>query len=116
MVRALIYIYICELYVCLLNNLVFCRNVPLQACIHKLPVGPSVRGSKWPETWPQRLEKTPFWIDGSHVGVYGKPGNEDFEADYAHWKRVVGKSYVNGMGIDWSKVRNVMDMRAVYGG
>ncbi|KAK1668787.1 hypothetical protein QYE76_056946 [Lolium multiflorum] len=91
-------------------------NVPLQACIHKLPVGPSVRGSKWPETWPQRLEKTPFWIDGSHVGVYGKPGNEDFEADYAHWKRVVSKSYVNGMGIDWSKVRNVMDMRAVYGG
>ncbi|PNT73331.1 hypothetical protein BRADI_2g57087v3 [Brachypodium distachyon] len=91
-------------------------NITLQACIHKLPVGPSVRGSKWPEFWPQRLEKTPFWIDGSHVGVYGKPANEDFEADYAHWKRVVSKSYVNGMGIDWSKVRNVMDMRAVYGG
>ncbi|VAH83023.1 unnamed protein product [Triticum turgidum subsp. durum] len=91
-------------------------NVPLQACIPKLPIGPSVRGSKWPEMWPQRLEKTPFWIDGSRVGVYGKPANEDFEADYAHWKRVVSKSYVNGMGIDWSKVRNVMDMRAVYGG
>ncbi|XP_052159949.1 probable methyltransferase PMT24 [Oryza glaberrima] len=91
-------------------------NVPLQACMHKLPAGQSVRGSKWPETWPQRLEKTPYWIDDSHVGVYGKPGNEDFEADYAHWKRVVSKSYVNGMGIDWSKVRNVMDMRAVYGG
>ncbi|KAG8054465.1 hypothetical protein GUJ93_ZPchr0001g32932 [Zizania palustris] len=91
-------------------------NVPLQACMHKLPVGQSVRGLKWPETWPQRLEKTPYWVDPSHVGVYGKPGNEDFEADYAHWKRVVSKSYVNGMGIDWSKVRNVMDMRAVYGG
>ncbi|XP_062207686.1 probable methyltransferase PMT26 [Phragmites australis] len=91
-------------------------NVPLEACMHKLPVGPTVRGSKWPESWPQRLEKTPFWIDGSQVGVYGKPANEDFEADYAHWKRVVSKSYVNGMGIDWSKVRNVMDMRAVYGG
>ncbi|TVU36276.1 hypothetical protein EJB05_18204, partial [Eragrostis curvula] len=91
-------------------------NVSLEACMHKLPVGPSVRGSKWPESWPQRLEKTPFWIDGSKDGVYGKPANEDFEADYAHWKRVVSKSYVNGMGIDWSNVRNVMDMRAVYGG
>lgn len=91
-------------------------NVPLEACMHKLPVGPTVRGSKWPESWPQRLDKTPFWIDGSQVGVYGKPSNEDFEADNAHWKRVVSKSYVNGMGIDWSKVRNVMDMRAVYGG
>lgn len=91
-------------------------NVPLEACMHKLHGGSKVRGSKWPELWPQRLEKTPFWIDGSKVGVYGKPANEDFEADNAHWKRVVSKSYVNGMGIDWSKVRNVMDMRAVYGG
>ncbi|KAF8642713.1 hypothetical protein HU200_067090 [Digitaria exilis] len=91
-------------------------NVPLEACMHKLPVGPMVRGAKWPESWPQRLEKTPFWIDGSRAGVYGKPANEDFEADNAHWKRVVSKSYVNGMGIDWTKVRNVMDMRAVYGG
>lgn len=93
-----------------------CRNVPLEACMHKLPAGPTVRGAKWPESWPQRLEKTPFWLNGSQVGVYGKPANEDFEADNAHWKRVVSKSYVNGMGIDWSKVRNVMDMRAVYGG
>ncbi|KAK3166163.1 hypothetical protein QOZ80_1AG0042250 [Eleusine coracana subsp. coracana] len=91
-------------------------NVSLEACMHKLPVEPTVRGSKWPVSWPQRLEKTPFWIDGSKTGVYGKPANEDFEADYADWKRVVSKSYVNGMGIDWSKVRNVMDMRAVYGG
>ncbi|KAF8664035.1 hypothetical protein HU200_054942 [Digitaria exilis] len=91
-------------------------NVPLEACMHKLPVGPMARGAKWPESWPQRLEKTPFWIDGSRAGVYGKPANEDFEADNAHWKRVVSKSYVNGMGIDWTKVRNVMDMRAVYGG
>ncbi|CAO2196704.1 unnamed protein product [Urochloa humidicola] len=91
-------------------------NVPLEACMHKLPVGSTVRGAKWPESWPQRLEKTPFWLNGSQVGVYGKPANLDFEADNAHWKRVVSKSYVNGMGIDWSKVRNVMDMRAVYGG
>ncbi|KAK3211699.1 hypothetical protein Dsin_016405 [Dipteronia sinensis] len=91
-------------------------NVPLQACMHKVPVESSERGSQWPEQWPARAEKTPYWLLSSQVGVYGKSAPEDFKADYEHWKRVVSKSYLNGMGIDWSSVRNVMDMRAVYGG
>jgi len=48
--------------------------------------------------------------------VYGKPAPEDFAADLAHWRKVVRSSYLAGMGIDWKTVRNVMDMRAVYGG
>lgn len=92
------------------------RNLPLQACMHKVPVDTSVRGSQWPEQWPARLDKAPYWLTSSQVGVYGRAAPEDFTADYEHWKRVVSKSYVNGMGIDWSSVRNVMDMRAVYGG
>ncbi|KAL8125402.1 hypothetical protein AgCh_012917 [Apium graveolens] len=91
-------------------------NVPLQACIHKVPVGASERGSQWPEQWPARAEKPPYWLLSSQVGVYGKAAPEDFTADYEHWKRVVTKSYISGMGINWSTVRNVMDMRAVYGG
>ncbi|PIA28493.1 hypothetical protein AQUCO_06900042v1 [Aquilegia coerulea] len=91
-------------------------NVPLEACMHKVPVDASERGSQWPEQWPKRVEKTPYWLKSSQVGVYGKPAPEDFAADYGHWKRVVSNSYLNGMGISWSKVRNVMDMRAVYGG
>lgn len=91
-------------------------NVPLQACLHKVPVGESERGSQWPELWPARLIKPPYWLQSSEVGVYGKPQPEDFAIDYEHWKRVVTKSYVNGLGINWSSVRNVMDMRAVYGG
>ncbi|KAF6167128.1 hypothetical protein GIB67_029766 [Kingdonia uniflora] len=91
-------------------------NVPLQACIHKVPVDESERGSQWPEQWPARVEKQPYWLKTSQVGVYGKPAPEDFTADYEHWKRVVNKSYLNGMGISWSTVRNVMDMRSVYGG
>ncbi|XP_022750921.1 probable methyltransferase PMT26 [Durio zibethinus] len=90
-------------------------NVPLQACMHKVPVDASERGSQWPEQWPERLEKAPYWLLSSQVGVYGKAAPEDFAADNEHWKRVV-KSYINGMGINWSSVRNVMDMRAVYGG
>ncbi|KAL4380035.1 hypothetical protein GQ457_02G010080 [Hibiscus cannabinus] len=90
-------------------------NVPLQTCMHKAPVDPSERGSQWPEQWPARLEKSPYWLS-SQVGVYGKAAPEDFAADNEHWKRVVTKSYINGMGISWSNVRNVMDMNAVYGG
>ncbi|KAL6542508.1 hypothetical protein OROMI_024110 [Orobanche minor] len=91
-------------------------NVPLQACMHKLPVASSERGAQWPEQWPARVKKVPYWLSSSEVGVYGKPAPEDFEADYKHWKRVVNNSYLNGLGINWSNVRNAMDMRAVYGG
>ncbi|XP_058097395.1 probable methyltransferase PMT26 [Magnolia sinica] len=91
-------------------------NVPLEACMHRVPVGAGERGSQWPEQWPLRLEKPPYWLGNSQVGVYGKAAPEDFLSDYQHWKRVVSKSYMNGMGINWSTVRNVMDMRSVYGG
>ncbi|WCJ37841.1 S-adenosyl-L-methionine-dependent methyltransferases superfamily protein [Euphorbia peplus] len=91
-------------------------NVPLQACMHNIPVNSVERGSQWPEQWPARLESTPYWMLSSKVGVYGKPEPEDFTADYQHWKRVVSQSYRNGLGINWSSVRNVMDMRSIYGG
>ncbi|KAJ3671649.1 hypothetical protein LUZ60_007728 [Juncus effusus] len=91
-------------------------NVSLQACMHKIPESPVIRGAQWPTAWPERLGKSPYWLNKSQTGVYGKPAPRDFEEDYQHWKHVVGSSYVNGMGIDWSHVRNVMDMRAVYGG
>ncbi|OMO60695.1 putative S-adenosyl-L-methionine-dependent methyltransferase protein [Corchorus olitorius] len=90
-------------------------NVPLQACMHKVPVDSTERGSQWPAQWPERVEQPPYWLN-SQVGVYGKAAKEDFTADYNHWKTVVSQSYLNGMGINWSSVRNVMDMRAVYGG
>lgn len=92
------------------------RNIPLQACMHKVPVLTSERGSQWPEQWPLRVEKAPNWLKSSQVGVYGKAAPEDFTSDYEHWKTVVSSSYLKGMGIKWSSVRNVMDMKAVYGG
>ncbi|KAJ6841342.1 putative methyltransferase PMT26 [Iris pallida] len=91
-------------------------NISLLACMHKIPVDTAVRGSKWPEQWPDRLGKTPYWLDRFQTGVYGKAAPEDFKADYELWKRVVSNSYLRGIGIDWSIVRNVMDMRSVYGG
>ncbi|CAO2832452.1 unnamed protein product [Amaranthus hypochondriacus] len=91
-------------------------NIPLQTCMHKVPEGETERGSQLSEQWPARLLKVPYWLTSSQVGVYGKPAPEDFSADYEHWKRVVSQSYLNGIGISWSNVRNVMDMRAAYGG
>lgn len=92
------------------------RYVPLQACMHRAPTEENVRGSEWPDKWPRRLQTPPYWLNRSQMGIYGKPAPEDFAADYEHWKHVVGKTYLSGLGISWSDVRNIMDMRAVYGG
>lgn len=91
-------------------------KVPLQTCMHTVPVVANLRGSQWPEEWPSRVETPPYWLLRTQTGVYGKPAPMDFTADLEHWKRVVTKSYMNGLGINWSTVRNVMDMRAIYGG
>ncbi|CAM8906466.1 unnamed protein product [Rhodiola kirilowii] len=90
--------------------------VPLQACMHPVPEDANERGSKWPENWPRRIQMPPYWLNKSQAGIYGKPAPDDFSTDYEHWKKVVNKLYLNGLGISWDHVRNVMDMRAVYGG
>ncbi|ONM33819.1 putative methyltransferase PMT25 [Zea mays] len=91
-------------------------NVTLRPCMHRVPTDASARGSRWPTQWPQRLATTPYWLSADQTGVYGKPAPADFAADQEHWRKVVDNSYRDGMGIDWKNVRNVMDMRAVYGG
>ncbi|KAL2520513.1 putative methyltransferase PMT27 [Forsythia ovata] len=91
-------------------------HVPLQSCMHRVPIEGNERGSQWPEEWPERAQTPPYWLNRSQMGIYGKPAPEDFASDYEHWKKVVSKTYMSGMGISWSNVRNVMDMRAVYGG
>lgn len=97
--------------------LFFFRYVPLQSCIHRVPVQENERGSQWPEEWPERLQRPPYWLNASNqMGIYGKPASVDFTSDYQDWQKIVSKSYMNDLGISWSNVRNVMDMRAVYGG
>jgi len=83
--------------------------------MHKVPLGASERGTIWPEQWPPRLEKPPYWLN-SQTGVYGRDAPVEFTADTRHWKVVISHSYLNGIGINWSSVRNVMDMKSVYGG
>ncbi|KAK1363514.1 putative methyltransferase PMT27 [Heracleum sosnowskyi] len=90
--------------------------VPLQSCMHRVPTDVAQRGSQWPQAWPRRLQVSPYWLIQSQMGIYGKPAPDDFLADSEHWQSLVSKSYLSGLGISWSNVRNVMDMRAVYGG
>ncbi|XP_027361127.1 probable methyltransferase PMT27 [Abrus precatorius] len=88
--------------------------VPLQSCIHRVPVNKAERGAIWPAAWPRRLQKAPYWLNKSQIGIYGKAAPQDFAADNERWKNVVDE--LTNIGITWSNVRNVMDMRAVYGG
>uniref|UniRef100_A0A1D1Y9B4 Methyltransferase n=1 Tax=Anthurium amnicola TaxID=1678845 RepID=A0A1D1Y9B4_9ARAE len=80
---------------------------PMKTCLHTIPAAIEQRGTDWPEEWPKRLETFPEWLADSQ---------ERLIADAEHWKSVVNKSYLSGMGVDWPKVRNIMDMKAIYGG
>ncbi|XP_006340936.1 probable methyltransferase PMT27 [Solanum tuberosum] len=90
--------------------------VPFNSCMHRVPSKETERGYRWPVEWPERLQTPPYWLNRSQVGIYGKPAPDDFAADLEHWKHLISKVYMKGLGISWSNVRNAMDMRAVYGG
>ncbi|KAE8697298.1 putative methyltransferase PMT27 [Hibiscus syriacus] len=76
-------------------------HVPLQACMHHVPVNQAERGARWPANWPNRLQKAPYWLNRSQMGIHGKPAPQDFAKDYEHWTRVVSKLYMSGLGISW---------------
>ncbi|KAJ6333893.1 hypothetical protein OIU78_010907 [Salix suchowensis] len=80
--------------------------VPMKTCLHPVPSAIEQHGTEWPEEWPKRLETYPDWMDNK----------EKLIADTSHWKAIVEKSYLTGMGIDWSNIRNIMDMKAINGG
>ncbi|XP_057975689.1 probable methyltransferase PMT28 [Malania oleifera] len=80
--------------------------VPMKACLNPIPVAIEQRGTEWPEEWPKRLETFPEWLSNKEKVI----------ADTNHWKAILSRSYLTGLGIDWSNIRNVMDMKASYGG
>lgn len=80
--------------------------VPLKTCLHTIPEGIEQRGTEWPAEWPNRLNVFPEWMND----------REKLIADSEHWKAIVNNSYLTGLGIDWSGIRNVMDMKAISGG
>ncbi|KAJ0789826.1 putative S-adenosyl-L-methionine-dependent methyltransferase [Helianthus annuus] len=79
--------------------------VPIHSCLHLIPSAIEERGTEWPEEWPKRLHTFPDWMNN----------RDKLVSDAEHWKATVEKSYLTGMGIDWSTIRNVMDMHTIYG-
>ena len=87
----------------------------MKACMHYVPTDSDARGSSWPTLGRARTTALPSWLTTVRSGIYGRPAPIEFEADRTHWARVL-RSYVADMGVQWSTVRNVMDMDARYGG
>lgn len=79
--------------------------VPINSCLHLIPSAIEERGTEWPEEWPKRLQTFPDWMNN----------RDKLVSDTEHWKSIVEKSYLTGMGINWSTIRNVIDMHAIFG-
>ncbi|XP_024976030.1 probable methyltransferase PMT28 isoform X2 [Cynara cardunculus var. scolymus] len=79
--------------------------VPINSCLHLIPSAIEERGTEWPEEWPKRLQTFPDWMNN----------RDKLVSDTTHWKSIFEKSYLTGMGINWSTIRNVMDMHAIFG-
>ncbi|KAK6929503.1 putative S-adenosyl-L-methionine-dependent methyltransferase [Dillenia turbinata] len=82
--------------------------VPLSSCLSELPASKTVYS--WPNPWPERLKSKPPSLS-TELGA-----EKIFNEDTRHWAALVSDVYINGLGMNWSSIRNVMDMNAGYGG
>ncbi|CAI5474788.1 unnamed protein product [Closterium sp. Yama58-4] len=89
--------------------------VPMKACLNPVPAFKGMRAAQWPAMGRARLRVVPAWLQMLKRGVFGGPAVAEMKRDQIHWKKVVA-FYDASFGIDWSTVRNVMDMNAHYGG
>lgn len=93
------------------------RYTKMNACLHKVPLATEgLHGSQWPAEGPSRLREMPAWLPSFGQGLYGRRADEEFPKDTEHWENVA-KGYLDHKKtpIDWSTVRNIMDMDAHYG-
>lgn len=93
-----------------LRSLLF-RYVNLKACISRLPENGD--GST-PFPWPARLMEPPKRLQGVEMDAYSSK-NELFKAETKFWDDIV-EGYVRVFKWRKFKFRNVMDMRAGFGG
>lgn len=82
---------------------------PLDNCIPPLPEPRQGDTYKWPVAWPERLNSKP-------VSLSTEADAEMYYDDTKHWSQLVSGVYRREFPINWSSVRNVMDMNAGYGG
>ncbi|XP_010264561.1 PREDICTED: probable methyltransferase PMT23 isoform X2 [Nelumbo nucifera] len=83
---------------------------PLDSCLLPLSAAGSLSDHNWPTHWPVRLSSKP-------PSLSMEPSAEKlFYEDSKYWSALVSDVYLNGLGIDWLRIRNVIDMNAGYGG
>ncbi|CAJ1971050.1 unnamed protein product [Sphenostylis stenocarpa] len=82
----------------------------LNSCLTPLPVDDKGNLQSWPKPWPQRLTSKPPSLPTDSVS------RDKFLKDSKHWSELVSDVYLKGLPINWSSVRNVMDMNAGYAG
>ncbi|KAF5771039.1 putative S-adenosyl-L-methionine-dependent methyltransferase [Helianthus annuus] len=78
---------------------------PLDGCISAIPIT-----NTWPTPWPQRLNSKPLSLSTD------PEAERVFHEDTKHWSELVTNVYIGSLGVNWSNVRNVMDMNVGYGG
>ncbi|XP_072954073.1 probable methyltransferase PMT23 [Typha angustifolia] len=91
----------------------FSWKAPLDNCIHQLPVINSGEEQNWPVSWPERLIDISSSIPEE---TNRNPSEGKLYDDTNHWKELVSGVYLNDLAINWSSIRNVMDMNARFGG
>jgi hypothetical protein len=90
----------------------FFRYKPLDSCL--FPAVPSSgEGNSWAVSWPERLNiKHSATSNNSSIQF----PQEKIDSDTSYWKDLVSEIYLNEFAVNWSSVRNVMDMNAGFGG
>jgi hypothetical protein len=91
--------------------LCFCRYAPLDSCLFTTAITTLDERYNWPVPWPERLD-----VRYASVPDDSASNKEKFEADTKYWKQLVSEVYFSDFPLNWSSIRNVMDMNACFGG
>ena len=96
----------------ILSHILPFRYTPLDSCLFPT-VSSSGGGNTWPISWPERLNMK-HSTTSKNTSIQFSQEKIDSEAN--NWKDLVSEVYLNEFAVNWSSVRNVMDMNAGFGG
>ncbi|KAK8952717.1 putative methyltransferase PMT23 [Platanthera guangdongensis] len=85
---------------------------PLDRCLPPIHIANFDTQHGWPTSWPERLK---IWT--SNLFETNREYSEErYNEDTRHWEVLVSGIYMHNLAINWSSIRNVIDMNASFGG
>lgn len=84
---------------------------PLDDCLPKLPSTSAEKS--WPTSWPERLSMGPASLSQESNR---KEAEESIYNDTKYWDTLISDVYLHNIAVNWSSVRNVIDLNAGLGG